>query len=104
MNEGGGREIPIFDWLSAPLAYILTLYRHRPLLIQNLQQLIDNYAHSVKSEEGYIGKNVRIINCGSLKNVKVGDFAVIEGASLLENGTINKQCASSCNYRFRRKM
>ena len=20
MNEGGGREIPIFDWLSAPLA------------------------------------------------------------------------------------
>lgn len=89
MNEGGGREIPIFDWLSAPLAYILTLYRHRPLLIQNLQQLIDNYAHSVKSEEGYIGKNVRIINCGSLKNVKVGDFAVIEGASLLENGTIN---------------
>lgn len=28
MNEGGGREIPIFDSLSAPLAYILTLYRH----------------------------------------------------------------------------
>ncbi len=89
MNEGGGREIPIFDWLSAPLAYILTIYRHRPVLIQNLQQLIDNYAHSVQSEEGYIGKNVRIINCGSLKSVKVGDFAVIEGASLLENGTIN---------------
>jgi len=70
MNEGGGREIPIFDWLSAPLAYILTLYRHRPLLIQNLQQLIDNYAHSVKSEEGYIGKNVRIIKLRQLKKCK----------------------------------
>ena len=89
MNEGGGREIPIFDWLSAPLAYILTLYRHRPKLIQNLQQLIDEYANSQKSNKGYIAKNVRIVNCGTIKNVKIGDYALIEGASLLENGTVN---------------
>lgn len=89
MNEGGGREIPIFDWLSAPLAYILTLYRHRPKLIQNLQQLIDEYANSQKSNKGYIAKNVRIVNCGTIKNVKIGNYAVIEGASLLENGTVN---------------
>lgn len=89
MNEGGGREIPIFDQLSAPLAYILTLYRHRPVLIQNLQRMIDDYAKNKKSSTGYVGKNVRIVNCGSLKNVRVGDYALIEGASLLENGTIN---------------
>lgn len=89
MNEGGGREIPIFDWLSAPLAYILTLYRHRPQLIQNLQHLIDEYANSQKSNKGYIAKNVRIVNCGTIKNVKIGDYALIEGASLLENGTVN---------------
>lgn len=89
MNEGGGREIPIFDWLSAPLAYILTLYRHRPELIQVLQNLIDNYTNSLKSGTGFIGKNVRIVNCGSIKNVKIGDAAIIEGASLLENGTVN---------------
>lgn len=89
MNEGGGREIPIFDWLSAPLAYILTLYRHRPDLIQVLQNLIDNYTNSLKSDVGYIGKNVHIVNCGSIKNIKIGDSAMIEGASLLENGTVN---------------
>ena len=89
MNEGGGREIPIFDNLSAPLAYILTLYRHRPTLIMNLQNLIDRYAQTLKSEKGTIGKNVRIVNCGSIKNVRIGDFATLEGASLLENGTIN---------------
>jgi hypothetical protein len=89
MNEGGGREIPIFDELSAPLAYILTLYRHRPELIQNLQTMIDSYAASVSSKIGYIGKNVRIVNCGSVKNVRIGNFAVVEGASLLENGSIN---------------
>lgn len=89
MNEGGGREIPIFDGLSAPLAYILTLYRHRPLLIQNLQKLIDEYAQTCESDKGYIGKNVKIINCGSIKNVRIGDAAIVEGASLLENGTLN---------------
>lgn len=89
MNEGGGREIPIFDGLSAPLAYILTLYRHRPLLIQKLQKLIDEYAQTCESDKGYIGKNVKIINCGSIKNVRIGDAAIIEGASLLENGTLN---------------
>ena len=89
MNEGGGREIPIFDWLSAPLAYVLALYRHRPSLIQNIQNLIDAYANSMQSNTGLIGKNVRIVNCGSVKNVKIGDYAIIEGASLLENGTVN---------------
>jgi len=89
MNEGGGREIPIYDELSAPLAYILTLYRHRPELIKNLQQQIDSYAASIKSSTGHIGKNVRIVNCGSIKNVRIGNFANIEGASLLENGSIN---------------
>lgn len=89
MNEGGGREIPIYDELSAPLAYILTLYRHRPQLIQHLQDKIDAYAASVQSTVGTVGKNVRIVNCGSIKNVRIGNSAVVEGASLLENGSIN---------------
>ena len=89
MNEGGGREIPIFDFLSAPLAYILTLYRHRPELIQNLQKRIDNYATAQQSSTGSIGANVRIVNCGSIKNVRIGDYALVEGASLLENGSVN---------------
>ncbi|MFA6582534.1 MAG: DUF4954 family protein [Paludibacter sp.] len=89
MNEGGGREIPIFDFLSAPLAYILTLYRHRPVVIQTLQKLIDAYSLTLQSDKGTIGENVRIVNSGSIKNVRIGDFAIIEGASLLENGTIN---------------
>lgn len=89
MNEGGGREIPIFNNLSAHLAYILALYRHRPKLIERLQQMIDAYAEGCRSERGYIGKNVHILNCGSIKNVYIGDYATINGASLLKNGSIN---------------
>jgi len=89
MNEGGGREIPVFDHLSAPLAYVMTLYRHLPSVIKKLQTLIDDYAKTLESGTGTIGKNVRIVNCGSIKNVRIGDNAILEGVSLLENGSIN---------------
>ena len=89
MNEGGGREIPIFNELSASLAYILTLYRHRPKMIAELERQIDAYAEAQASDHGYIGDHVRILNCGSIKNVKIGDYAELIGVSRLKNGTIN---------------
>ena len=89
MNEGGGREIPIFNELSASLAYILTLYRHRPKMIHELEQMIDAYAEAQASDHGYIGDHVRILNCGSIKNVRVGDYAELVGVSRLKNGTVN---------------
>ncbi len=89
MNETGGREIPIFNELSAPLAYILTFYRHRPEMIANIQKMIEEYAESVSSTMGRIGEKVQIVNCGRIKNVWIGDFSSIKGASNLKNGTIN---------------
>lgn len=94
MNEGGGREIPIFNELSASLAYILTLYRHRPKMIHELERQIDAYAEAHTSDHGYIGDNVRIVNCGSIKNVHIGDYAVLKGVSRLKNGTINSNEAA----------
>ncbi len=94
MNEGGGREIPIFNELSASLAYILTFYRHRPAMIHELERQIDAYAEAQASDHGYIGNNVRILNCGSIKNVRVGDYAELSGVSRLKNGTINSNEAA----------
>ena len=94
MNEGGGREIPIFNELSASLAYILTLYRHRPSMIHEVERLIDAYAEEQASETGFIGDHVRILNCGSIKNVKIGDYAELSGVSRLKNGTINSNEAA----------
>lgn len=89
MNEGGGREIPIYDKLSAHLAYILTLYRHNAVLIDRIQSMIDHYVDGVSSSMGSIGSNVTIVNTGMIKNVRVGDYAVIQGVSKLKNGSIN---------------
>ena len=52
MNEGGGREIPIFNELSASLAYILTLYRHRPEMIHEVEHyMADGVTDYIVSRE-----------------------------------------------------
>ena len=86
--EAGGREVPIYDQLSASLAYILTFYRYNKA-VETLENQILNYANLQKSDKGRIGCNARIVNCDKLKNVRIGDFTVVEGTLLLENGTIN---------------
>ncbi len=89
LNEAGGREVKIFDQLSSHVAYILALYRHRPLLIEKLNQLIDHYTESVSSALGTIGAHAKITNSGTIKNVRIGAFACIENVTELYNGTIN---------------
>lgn len=89
LNETGGREVPIYDGLSASLAYIIALYRHRPALIDRLRGMISAYTESIASTEGTIGRRVKIVNTGTIRNVKIGDYATIENSARLENGTVN---------------
>ncbi|MBI9038259.1 MAG: DUF4954 family protein [Bacteroidales bacterium] len=89
INEGGGREIPIYDYLSAHTAYILALYRHKPKVIKALEEMITDFTKSVSSSMGTIAKGVKVINCGTVKNVKIGISSTIEGIFRLSNGTIN---------------
>ena len=89
LNETGGREVVIYDRLSAQTAYMMALYRHRPELISSLREMIAGHVASVTSDIGYIGSNVIITDTGYIKNVKVGDYCKIEGASRLKNGSIN---------------
>ena len=89
VNEAGGREIPIYDHLSAHTAYIIAFYRHRPGVIEQLRKMIADYTGSVTSSTGLLGKGARLINCRIIKNVKVGPASVIEGVDRLENGSVN---------------
>ncbi len=89
MNETGGREVTIYDRLSAQEAYVMALYRHRPGLISKLKEIIGAYVEKVSSPTGTIGSHVTIADTGYLKNVRVGDNTKIEGAARLKNGSIN---------------
>ncbi|MBQ3191053.1 MAG: DUF4954 family protein [Bacteroides sp] len=89
LNETGGREVAIYDRLSAHQAYIMALYRHRPVLIERMREMVDKYAEENVSEIGTIGNHVTIVDSGYIKNVRVGDYCEIAGASRLKNGSLN---------------
>lgn len=89
LNETGGREVLINDKLSAQLAYIAALYRHYPNLIDKINAITEFYANKHASETGTIGEHVVILNTSSIKNVKIGAYARVEGTCRLLNGSIN---------------
>ena len=88
MSETGGREVRIYERLSAQVAYILTMYRHRPEVISALNQLADKFVAEKKSRIGKVGAHVVIRNTRYINGVCIGDYAVVSGASRLRNGTV----------------
>ena len=88
LNEGGGRELKMFDRLSAQLAYMVVSYRHDPEWIASINRLIDAYVLSKTSKTGSIGKGATINDSGTISEVNIGESAMIRGVSLLENGSI----------------
>jgi hypothetical protein len=88
VNENGKRAVPLFERLSSQLAYLLAMYRHRPLLVERLNHLIEDAIQETKTPHGWIRKGARILHCGVIRNVCIGSAAVVDGAVRLENGTI----------------
>ncbi|MBN1787869.1 MAG: DUF4954 family protein [Sedimentisphaerales bacterium] len=91
INEGGGREVFVYDGLTAQIGYILAVHRHRDKVREKIEALAAKYTESIKSDTGVIGKGAHLSNCGTIKNVKIGPAAVIGNVKRLENGTI-KSC------------
>ena len=79
----------LFRSLSAHQAYILALYRHRPELINRMKAITDYYSNKHASTVGSIGDHVMILNTGSIRNVRIGDYCHICGTCRLTNGSIN---------------
>lgn len=89
LNETGGREVLMTNQLSAQTAYMMAMYRHSAGLHEKISDLARSYARKQASTVGKIGKNVRICNCGVLTDLKVGDYAELNGAMRLHDGSIN---------------
>jgi hypothetical protein len=94
LNETGGREVPIYDRLSAQVAYVLAMYRHRPELVKALDDMVERYAQAQESAMGAIGNHVVIRNTRYLNGVRIGDHAVISGVNRLRNGSVNSNGAA----------
>ena len=97
LNEGGGRGLPIFDKLSSQVAYLAVLYRHDKEFTGKLLGLIKAYCESKLSSRGIIESKARISDTLIIRNVSIGPYTTIAGASLLEEGTI-KSCKEAPSY------
>ena len=94
LNETGGREVLIYDRLTAQIAYVMAMYRHRPALVKALDDMVEQYAKSLESSVGTIGNHVFIRNTRYLNGVRIGDYAVISGVNRLRNGSVNSNEAA----------
>jgi len=59
LNEGGGREVVLFDELSSQFAYLLCLHRYRPQLIARLRELAHGAARAVQGRRVGSGPALR---------------------------------------------
>ena len=94
LNETGGREVLLYDRLTAQIAYVMAMYRHRPELVKALDSMVEDYAKSVESSVGTIGSHVFIRNTRYLNGVRIGDYAIISGVNRLRNGSVNSNEAA----------
>lgn len=78
----------IHEELSAQTAYLSAMYRHRPELTERLHAMADIRARAVASERGTIGPGARIENVGIIRNVRIGEAAVLQGCLRLFDGTV----------------
>lgn len=88
VNENGGRTAVIYRELTAQVAYLLTMMRNRPQMIESLERLIQERSESHTSTIGRVGDNSTIIGARFIREVAIEEGCTIEGTSHLENGTV----------------
>ncbi len=90
LDESGSRPVVIYPGLSSQLA---TMMARLPLRAD------EAYIPSIRDSlfslpgRGGVGDDAKVINSGSLHNVRVGHEVVVDGASRLVNGTIVNNAA-----------
>ncbi len=94
LNEAGGREVTLYEELSAQTAYLQCTFRQEEALQESLQKIAASYAASKIGTCGQVDFSAEIRNCGRLCNISVGEGAVIDGAEELEEGTVCSELGS----------
>ena len=87
VNEVGGREVRLSADLTNNIAYIVAMHRYNQQMIQGYNRLVDTEATLIRGK-AEIADGATLIGCQTIRNVRIGQSARLDGCSLLENGTI----------------
>ncbi len=85
LSEAGGMEVVITDALSAQSAWLMASGGEVAGRVRNLSLA---YADSRGSDRGSVESGSVIRNCGIIRNVRLGEASVVEGAAFLSEGTV----------------
>ena len=88
MNENGGRTVRIYSGLTAQIAYMAAVYRHRPALVAAPRPYGAAGGRRGTPAQGSIGRDCRITDCRLLRDVGSATGATLEGVSVPSNGTV----------------
>ena len=88
LNEAGGMDILLHETLSSQEAWIEAMYSKREALVAALHGAAEKQAAALKGQPMTIARGASIIDCGLIRDVRIGEGAVLEGAALVEDATI----------------
>jgi len=91
LNEAGGRTLPIFDILSSQIAWMIVKARHDKKFVEAINEIIQTYVKTKKSNKGIIGSGTNIRHTSTVINVMIGENAELVGVGHLEDGTIRSE-------------
>ena len=101
VNENGGRTAVIYRELTSQIAYLMTMMRNRPQMVERIITMIDERTKHNSSAMGRVGDNSSIIGARFIREVAIEDNCTIEGTSHLENGTVGSGAHIGIDVRAR---
>ncbi len=88
VNEGGGREAPMFNEMSCQFAYLVSMHRYRAEMTERLLAMAKAFVDEISSDTGTVGDRAVIAHVNEIVDVNIGACAVVAGAAMLKNGTV----------------
>ncbi|MDR3078109.1 MAG: DUF4954 family protein [Planctomycetota bacterium] len=93
LAEDGARSVPLWHRLSAQLAHVLCHMRNTRAA-EALEKMIRLELAAASPNRCHVGQGARIVRCGQLINVWLGERAQVAGAARLENCRIESSAAA----------
>ena len=81
VNENEGRSIPIYRELTAQQAYLMTMMRNRPKMVERMMEMVGSLSESHRSTVGRVGDNSKVVGARFIREVLIEEGCVVEGAS-----------------------
>lgn len=101
VNENGGRSVTLYREITSQTAYIMAMMRNRKEAVERMLCMAREQAEQRASDMAYVASGARISGVKFIREVRIEADTLIEGVSLLENGTVGRGSVVGIDVRAR---